>query len=229
MITIIIPYRDRQTHLEIFLKQTWPEIKTIIPESRLVIVEQTNNHEFNRGLLLNIGFKEYMDDSDCFITHDVDILPCQHIIDNYYKNDDCDIVRILNGHNKSLGGICKFKKEVMQRINGFPNYIWGWGIEDRALYYRAVHKKIHMSKPNLSKNNFKCLKHKSNAVRYIGEKKIISDYIDKISNRTSEMDDEIRSSGIHNIKYSIKEVVNIQKDVYILKTCFSKEDHKFNM
>ena len=37
------------------------------------------------------------------------------------------------------------KKEHFQLINGYPNNIWGWGIEDRALYYRCHIKNVSMS------------------------------------------------------------------------------------
>lgn len=110
MLTIIIPHRDRLEHLREFIQSTWPNIRSIIPNSRLVIVEQDNDLKFNRGLLLNIGFREYMEDTDFFITHDVDLLPSKDIINDYYKNNDWDIMRIWNPHNRSLGGVCKMKK-----------------------------------------------------------------------------------------------------------------------
>ena len=46
---------------------------------------QINTDRFNRGMLLNIGFTEAMKDQewDCFIFHDVDLLPEN---DKYFIN-----------------------------------------------------------------------------------------------------------------------------------------------
>jgi hypothetical protein len=117
----------------------------------------------------------------------------------------------------------------MQDINGFPNYIWGWGIEDRALYYRAKYKKATMSEwTGVSfKKNFKCLNHKSNAHNYIDEKIKISNYINKICNEQENMNNEIKSSGIHNVKYNINEKKTLLKDVYHLKADFTEINHRF--
>ena len=41
------------------------------------------------------------------------------------------------------------------------------------------------------------------------------------------MDNEIKSSGINNVKYSIKEKNLILKDVYHLKVNFTESNHKF--
>lgn len=52
---------------------------------KIYLIEPKQNLNFNRALLLNIGFieakKEY--DWDCFIFHDVDLLPENDI--NIYK------------------------------------------------------------------------------------------------------------------------------------------------
>jgi len=42
-----------------------------------MVVEQTADEEFNRAALMNVGFVEAMslDKFDCFVFHDVDLLP----------------------------------------------------------------------------------------------------------------------------------------------------------
>ena len=47
---------------------------------------QSKGLEFNRGFLFNVGFKEALKDSDyeCFILHDVDLLP-----ENDYNTYTC--------------------------------------------------------------------------------------------------------------------------------------------
>lgn len=227
MITVIIPYRDREEHLNLFIKEGWSNINHIIPKSRLVIVEQSNGLQFNRGLLLNIGFKEYINNSDWFITHDVDLLPSKKIIDKYYNKLDTEIVRVFNGHLTSLGGVCKLRKNVVKNINGFPNYIWGWGIEDRALYHRAIHKKIEMSKwfGDSVKNDFKFLNHKSNRFKFEDKKLKISNYINDIANDQNKMEEEIKSSGITSLKYSLIQKIDLIDNISILKVDFDQKDH----
>lgn len=36
-----------------------------------------------------------------------------------------------------MGGIIKIRNEDIHTISGFPNDIWGWGAEDKALQNRA--------------------------------------------------------------------------------------------
>merc|ERR1711902_346266 len=44
---------------------------------RIYIVNQADTNVFNRGMIINVGFTEAMKDYewDCFIFHDVDLLP----------------------------------------------------------------------------------------------------------------------------------------------------------
>ena len=54
-LAIIIPYRDRKSHLEMFL----PYMKKYLKEYdyKIYVIEQNDNKPFNRGKLLNIGAK----------------------------------------------------------------------------------------------------------------------------------------------------------------------------
>lgn len=45
-----------------------------------MVIEQNEGKLFNRGAILNIGFKEYENKSKYFITHDVDINPSIEVI-----------------------------------------------------------------------------------------------------------------------------------------------------
>ena len=36
-----------------------------------------------------------------------------------------------------MGGIIKIKDSIIHKINGFPNDVWGWGTEDKALQNRT--------------------------------------------------------------------------------------------
>ena len=51
---------------------------------RIFVVEQSPGAPFNRGALMNIGYREALkiDDFDCLVFHDVDLLP----EDDRYEN-----------------------------------------------------------------------------------------------------------------------------------------------
>ena len=160
---ILIPYREREEHLKYFIKNLAPLLEKHIDNLKIVIIEQSHdNKRFNRGKILNVGFKEYGEQSKYCFTHDVDTIPHINIIINIYNNTDYDIFRIHCGHPVSLGGIVKFKCETFKTINGFPNNIWGWGLEDEALFTRAMICNTKMSNYNTnSRNNFRFLPHPS--------------------------------------------------------------------
>jgi len=218
---IAIPYRDREQHLEHYIEHTVPLLQKHLPNSKVVVVEQAEGKLFNRGALLNIVFKEYENKTKYFFTHDVDIIPIDaDVIERIYCNNEVDIYRIFSAHKYSLGGIIKVKHDVMFDINGFPNNIWGWGIEDRALYYRSKMKKYVITE-NKEKKLFRTLHHsQSNRVQYKGDKKIISDkYSEKRINALSleKQHDLINDSGLNNLEYTVLERKNMHEMVEIIK------------
>lgn len=217
---IIIPYREREQHLEYFIKHSVPLIEECMPETKVVVVEQSVDKLFNRGKLLNVGFKEYMDKTEYFITHDVDINPKKETLDYYNINIENGIVRLLSAHESSLGGVVKFHNESINKSNGFPNNIWGWGIEDRALFNRCIIKNINIKDTSLSKKNFVILHHKSNVETYFGEKLKISEkwtkkYIDKLEEKDKLK--MITEDGINTVEYKIIERKELHKIVELIK------------
>jgi hypothetical protein len=215
---IAIPFRDRDTHLEYFIKNTVPLLEQYLPNTRVVVIEQNEGKLFNRGMLLNVAFKEYQNKTNYFFTHDVDMNPSLEIIKSIYTKQDIEMLRVKLIHELSLGGIIKVKHDIIFDINGFPNNIWGWGIEDRALYYRCCMKNINIT--NNHNQSFNCRPHKSNYEIYIGEKKQISDmwrepYIDKLDDKQKE--EMIMSSGLNNLKYTILERKMIHNMVEVIK------------
>lgn len=77
-VALIIPYRDREENLKIFLNHMHPFLKKQQLDYGIFLVEPLKNLQFNRALLMNIGFLESLkitkDHWDCFIFHDVDLL-----------------------------------------------------------------------------------------------------------------------------------------------------------
>lgn len=217
-ILIIVPYRDREEHFNVFINEFYPILKKCIPNIKILFVEQNVGKLFNRGKILNVGLKENIDKYDSFILHDIDFIPDENTIMNMYTNNDYDILRILVAHSISCGGICKLKNGILTKMNGFPNYIWGWGIEDRALFYRCRALKFNMSAPQLQFCNFKLLYHKPSGRNYIGETKQISETEDYIFNKGTiqEQIEHIQKSGLNNLDYTIIQKKNINNDIEII-------------
>ncbi len=78
-VAIIVPYRNRETNLRIFLKHMHPFLIKQQLDYGIFLVEPVDTIQFNRGLLMNIGYLESLKLSnnkwECFIFHDVDLLP----------------------------------------------------------------------------------------------------------------------------------------------------------
>lgn len=198
---IIIPYRAREKHLKHFLDHTVPLLKKHIPNSKVVVIEQDwNNKLFNRGCLLNIGVKEYENKTIHCMTHDVDINPNEKTIIKYYKDpiNNNTIKGIYTSVCNTLGGIIKLQSKTFFDINGFPNNIWGWGEEDKALQNRAEFKKVNITK-NILNND-------PNQNKYFLRFNDVNDripYKGKSYYNVKCNENELQSSGLNNLQYKI--------------------------
>ena len=120
----------------------------------IYIIEQSDdNRKFNRGKLLNIGYKiaEEEHNYDSYIFHDVDLLP-HGKISKYYSMKPSSPIHIASGwkrygsNPKYFGGIVAFSKYLYELIDGYPNIYWGWGGEDDELYKRVKHAGLDIQK-----------------------------------------------------------------------------------
>lgn len=137
---IIIPYRNRKSHLDYFLNHSLPKLSSIIPNLEVIVVEQTEGKKFNRGATINIGYDYYKENDFYYITQDVDVNPITDEAVEFYN------IPVSNNNflgiysdGKTLGGVVKFLGSSFSKINGFPNNYWGWGHEDKELQNRAEH------------------------------------------------------------------------------------------
>jgi hypothetical protein len=221
---ILIPYRNRKVHLDYFLEHSWKLIRESLPNSKLVIIEQEEGKLFNRGKVLNVGFKEYLDKTKYFITHDVDINPLDSVLHLYKLEPNNDeIIGIYNSPCITLGGIVKLSNTTINILNGFPNNNWGWGIEDKVLYNRAVYFnkiiKFNIISNSIDKDRyFKIFndindRHKDNTINL----RTHFEY-DIFKNLDKEKQlNHIMSSGLNNLEYTILERRNIDTDIEIIK------------
>jgi len=76
-VAIIVPLRDREAHLKIFLYFLHPILMRQNLHYRIFVISQDDKLTFNRAMLFNVGFVEAakLEDWDCYVFHDVDLLP----------------------------------------------------------------------------------------------------------------------------------------------------------
>ncbi len=113
----------------------------------IFIIEQADDKPFNRGKLLNAGYKYALDKGcDYFVFHDVDMLP--EDVDYSYSDKPLHLATHLQEHDYEttffdyFGGVTMFTKEDFKTINGFSNEYWGWGFEDDDLLIRLTEQHI---------------------------------------------------------------------------------------
>lgn len=204
---IIIPYRDREKHLNNFLENAPKKINVSLD---IVVVEQSDTKLFNRAKLLNIGFCEKQNDYDYFIFHDVDMIPFKNV-DYSYSEEICHLSRNVEQFNYKmpyetyLGGVLLFPKDKFLQVNGFSNDYWGWGQEDDNMYFRIISKNLKIVKRDIWYNS---LKHKPNYVHETFLKNV------EISNSFQKDPSIIDKEGLSSLVY--KKVIEENKGSYIL-------------
>jgi predicted glycosyltransferase involved in capsule biosynthesis len=196
---IIIPYRNREEHLNKFI----PHYSNLLNNIKFLVIEQDDEELFNRGMLMNIGFDiaSKNEEDKYFTFHDVDMLYIGENIKNVYSYPEtpthiataCEQFDYKMPYNKYFGGVCLFNESDFKKINGFSNKFKGWGGEDDNLLRRI---KLHKLTPkNILDCKYKSLYHEriidANALE-INKKMVYSEYED----------------GLNTLKYKIS---NIEK------------------
>jgi hypothetical protein len=155
-LTVIVPYRNRESHLRQFvphLQAYFTRDKTdyAIPY-RLIVVEQNEGLPFNRGALKNIGYLLGRESGDYTCFHDVDYLPIW--ADYSYPASPTVLVwygaqsrpiapgrsaqAIHHDLDAFYGGAVLIPNGEFERVNGYANDYWGWGMEDMDLKHRIL-------------------------------------------------------------------------------------------
>ena len=140
-LAVIIPFRDREEHLKVFLEEFTKKVN--IEDYIIIIVEQYKEKLFNRAKLFNIGFDFIKDKVDYVCFHDVDLIP--EICDYSYTDIPLHLSKYSSQFNYKLpslglyGGVNLMSNENFTKINGFSNDFWSWGGEDDDLLSRVRH------------------------------------------------------------------------------------------
>uniref|UniRef100_A0A914QIW2 Beta-1,4-galactosyltransferase n=1 Tax=Panagrolaimus davidi TaxID=227884 RepID=A0A914QIW2_9BILA len=140
-------FRNRESHLKILLQNLHPFLEKQQIDYSIFVVEQISNSTFNKAKLMNAGFIEAskMYDWDCFIFHDVDLIPEND--QNIYSCPENPrhmsvYVSKFNyelPYSRIMGGVVAISGKHFVETNGYSNSYWGWGGEDDDFYNRIVY------------------------------------------------------------------------------------------
>ena len=196
---IVVPYRDREHHLNEFLPHIKKTMEEQAIEYEVLITEQTKTKSFNRAKLLNIGFDFTKGKFDNYCFHDVDMLP----IESDYGY--CSVPTHLAAraeqfdwklpYQQYFGGVTIFDKESFVKINGYSNEYWGWGAEDDDVFNRCIYQKISPGRKNCS---FKSLSHDRSIVQIDYNKNL-----DRFRNFSKSYKDGKFIEGLSTLKYEV--------------------------
>ena len=168
ILAIIIPFRQRVLHLNMFLHNIIPFLQYQRQAFTIFVVEHTHDIQFNRGASFNAAYKEISKlhpGYDCFIIHDVDMI--NENLCNYYQCGDrprhLSVSVEKTGYRlpyyQYVGGVVAMSKPVLEAINGFTNLLYGWGGEDDNLYARFYGNGLRVDRYSESIGRYASLSH----------------------------------------------------------------------
>lgn len=154
-VAILIPHRNREKHLLYLLDNLHPFLQRQQLDYAIYVIHQAGDGKFNRAKLLNVGYLEALKEEkwDCFILHDVDLVP-----ENDFNTYLCDTEpkHLVVGRNVTgyklwykgyFGGVTAMSRNQFAKANGYSNNYWGWGGEDDDLRLRVNLGKMSVVRP----------------------------------------------------------------------------------
>jgi len=182
-VAILIPYRDRESHMATFLKFMHPLLQSQNIEYVILAINQTGEAPFMRGLLFNAGVLESSSvlpfTPDCFILHDVDHIPEKQGL--LYRCSDQGVFHLAQAVDRFdynlfmyeyTGGVSAMKREQYEAINGFSNLYMGWGCEDEDLYVRIVTRGLSLVRVAVEVSRYRTLPHIPNYPNWFWDQQI---------------------------------------------------------
>lgn len=178
--SIIIPYRNREEHLQILLPRLQEFFKHESYE--IIVSEQNDLNNFQISCVENVGFMHsngdiivlhqvdyYPTDDVSYEVHDIPVLPAKKGIflseDNQNLRDFSDIPGGYRKWSEEIdpnfyGGVICMTRSHFEQIRGLNPLYKGWGNEDEDLRERFIWENIKVKRND--KGTFLCLYHKDN-------------------------------------------------------------------
>jgi hypothetical protein len=176
---IIVPFRENKYQNRAEQQAQFIRHYSALNIPILIVIQSDDGYGFNRGKLLNIGYHYSLTNSKKkiyqFLFHDVDLLFPVEFVNKYYGTKTGGeivhfgkVVEDYYDYPDFLGGVIQFSRDAFEKINGFPNHIYGWGGEDDALKVRIAASKLSVKRPDVPKMKIKLelVKHWTCFVKY---------------------------------------------------------------
>ncbi|KHJ45843.1 N-acetyllactosaminide 3-alpha-galactosyltransferase [Trichuris suis] len=167
-VAVIVPYRDRASHLHIFLAHIHPFLTRQRLHYGIFIIQPSKNETFNRGKLMNIGFVEALKvyNWSCFVFHDVDLLPENDKIlyscgsNPRHLSSAIDKFAYRLPYSQLFGGASSVPRKYFLSVNGYSNDYWGWGGEDDDFSWRISQSGYKIERFRSAYSHYKMIPHK---------------------------------------------------------------------
>jgi hypothetical protein len=149
-LAIIVPYRDRQAHLNVFIPHMNRFLANKGIDYTIFIAEQADDRPFNYGKLCNAVINEIPKEYTYFCFHDIDMLPINDSCDYNYPAVPTHLATNVEAHNNKLpypqyfGGVVLINREDFEMANGYSNEYWGYGFEDLDLLMRLEKAGVYL-------------------------------------------------------------------------------------
>lgn len=127
--TIIVPYRNRQNQLQVFLKH----MAAYLPQAAIVVIEQAEGKPFNRAALLNAAYLETLPDH--FTAHDVDHLPLS--VDYTPTHGVTQLASSVIQTHGFLGAVTMYDYTTFERAGGYHNDYYSRGEDNECAHNLA--------------------------------------------------------------------------------------------
>ncbi|QQP40356.1 Putative glucosylceramide beta-14-galactosyltransferase [Caligus rogercresseyi] len=174
-VALIVPYRDRETHLSIFLYNIHHLLLKQQLDYAIFIVEQAGSGPFNRAMLFNAY------DFQCFVFHDIDLLP----------EDDRNLYNCpLHPRHMSVAiNVFMYRLPYTDIFGGVS------AMSDDDMFNRIRHRKLFISRYPSNVGRYKMLKHAKDApnperfkMLFSGVKRIDSDGFNSLKYKVLKME-----------------------------------------
>lgn len=234
--SIIIPYRNREEHLQILLPVLLEKFKD--ESFEIIVSEQNDKDNFRIACVQNVAY-EYAR-GDILIFHQVDYVPTENVS---YEVADTPVLParvgiFLDKTNASLrdfmdippgyrswseqiddrfyGGVICMSRDHFESINGFNPLYKGWGNEDEDLRERFVWANIPVKRN--PEGTFYCLYHEDNGNMSNKEHYIQKDFFEGREYFLTQAYNH-RNIGYKNLKATVEEVTtNMQHVRWLMST-----------
>lgn len=167
----------------------------------IFFVQQNGENLFNRAKLLNVGYTEARKKGpwDCFVFHDVDMLP-----ENDRNLYHCTIMpkhMVVCASNKdyeaayktSVSGANSMTDLQIQAVNGWSNSYWGWGGEDDDMWRRITAVGLATWRYPLTIGRYKMIQHKQQEKMELAKR----------TKLLAKSHDNYKEDGLNTLKYTL--------------------------